>query len=158
LNDDNDGDGYISATCGGDDCDDDNPDVNPGATEEPCDGLDTDCDGSLAADEIDGDSDNVMICEGDCNDSNGNVYPSNPNTYCDCQEPFPQGTVEVECNGIDEDCNGSDYCPGSCTETADASYRAEHREYEASGLANHLAYFIPPIGIVMALRFWRRKR
>jgi len=36
-----DGDGYFSNV----DCDDNNPDVNPGQTELDCDGLDNDCDG-----------------------------------------------------------------------------------------------------------------
>ena len=47
-----DGDGYEDETCGGDDCDDGNPEVNPGRTEGPAadptclDGLDNDCDGA----------------------------------------------------------------------------------------------------------------
>jgi hypothetical protein len=40
---DNDYDGYISILSGGDDCDDYDPDVHPGA-EEVCDGKDNDCD------------------------------------------------------------------------------------------------------------------
>ncbi|HEY0004836.1 MAG TPA: putative metal-binding motif-containing protein [Pyrinomonadaceae bacterium] len=46
---DRDHDGYASSSCGGPDCDDDNPDVNPEAdesTDETCtDGIDQDCDG-----------------------------------------------------------------------------------------------------------------
>lgn len=44
-----DSDGYtVGALCGGEiDCDDDNPDVYPGAAEIPDDGLDNDCDGLL---------------------------------------------------------------------------------------------------------------
>ena len=58
---DDDGDGYEDDTCGGDDCDDSNPEVNPGGTEGPLgdttcsDGLDNDCD--EAVDEADLDCD-----------------------------------------------------------------------------------------------------
>ncbi len=40
-----DGDGFLSAACGGDDCDDDDAAVNPAAPELLGDGLDADCDG-----------------------------------------------------------------------------------------------------------------
>jgi len=52
---DTDGDGYKDETCGGSDCDDSDPAVNPGAVEGPAgdptcsDGLDNDCDGDLDA-------------------------------------------------------------------------------------------------------------
>jgi len=45
---DTDGDGYLAASCGGPDCDDDEPDVSPGANEVPGDGVDDDCDGGDA--------------------------------------------------------------------------------------------------------------
>lgn len=41
---DRDGDGWIGAQCGGPDCEDENPDINPGATDQ-ADGIDRDCDG-----------------------------------------------------------------------------------------------------------------
>lgn len=41
---DNDDDGYGDAECGGDDCDDEDPELNPG-TSERCNGIDDDCDG-----------------------------------------------------------------------------------------------------------------
>ena len=41
---DTDGDGF-SAWLGGGDCNDANPDINPGAFDNPRDGIDQDCDG-----------------------------------------------------------------------------------------------------------------
>jgi len=56
---DSDGDGYQDETCGGDDCDDDDPAVNPGITEGPAgeetceDLLDNDCDDLVDDDDPD---------------------------------------------------------------------------------------------------------
>lgn len=47
LGEDDDGDGYADATCGGDDCDDECPTCHPAGGAELCDGLDQDCDGTL---------------------------------------------------------------------------------------------------------------
>jgi len=48
---DDDGDGYIDAACGGDDCDDDDPAAYPGAPDD-CDGRDQSCDGTDGYPEI----------------------------------------------------------------------------------------------------------
>jgi len=44
---DHDGDGYYKETCGGADCDDTDPEVNPGVDEICSNGIDDDCDGMI---------------------------------------------------------------------------------------------------------------
>lgn len=46
-----DGDGYVDTLAGGDDCNDNDPNINPGAA-EACDGVDNDCDPSTTEDGI----------------------------------------------------------------------------------------------------------
>jgi hypothetical protein len=74
------------------DCDDADPAVRPGAPES-CDGVDQDCDG--VRDEgtrcFDDDGDGWTDDEGDCNDGRADVNP---------------GQVEIDGNGIDDDCDG----------------------------------------------------
>jgi len=77
-----DGDGYGVAQ----DCDDGNASVNPGAPEQPYDGLDNDCDSSTLDDDLDGDG---FIAEEDCDDDNADAFP---------------GGVEY-CDGADNDCD-----------------------------------------------------
>ena len=62
-----DGDGYFDPAHGGDDCDDTDPTVHPGAS-ELCDGVDTNCDGVIWLDEVDADGEGFMICDGECDD------------------------------------------------------------------------------------------
>lgn len=83
-----------------DDCDDTDPAVYPGA-EDPCDGQDSDCDGTS---EEDADGDGVRLCDGDCDDMSADIGPH---------------MEEVCNNGIDDDCDGS---PGSCGVYGELSY------------------------------------
>lgn len=66
-----DGDGYAFK----DDCDDGNPNVNPGAVEIPGDpdGVDEDCSGT--ADDVDGDG---FLAPEDCDDEDETSYPGAP--------------------------------------------------------------------------------
>ncbi len=52
---DRDGDGYASSLLRGEDCNDRDPSINPGVTEDPSDGIDNDCDGEVDESESGGD-------------------------------------------------------------------------------------------------------
>ena len=112
-----DGDGFTSAACGGPDCDDDDPDVRPNAT-EVCDfaGVDEDCNPETVG-EIDEDGDgfvssfccNGTACGDDCDDERAMTNPEAPE-ICN--------TLDDDCDGrIDEDC---DACVDAEVETGPA--------------------------------------
>jgi len=121
IHDDLDGDGYgdpdaWSYWCesvgvdNGDDCDDTNPNIHPGAS-EVCNGLDDDCDEQVDEGvDPDLDEDGWNECQGDCDNLDGAVFP---------------GANEI-CNGVDDDCDpatdelvdddgdGQAECDGDC--------------------------------------------
>jgi hypothetical protein len=133
--DDGDGDGYQDIACGGNDCDDTDPSIKPGATEVCGDGVDNDCDGlkgNIYFEDFDKDgfgNPNVTIdnlCNPpfdyvsdntDCDDTDNTIYPG---AYEDCDG------VDNNCNGtVDEGCStcspkgeqcdyNSDCCSGKC--------------------------------------------
>ena len=129
-----DGDGFHDAACGGDDCDDTDPDVFPGQTEAICDGIDNDCDAGTP-DAADGDGDGIDECT-DCDDADPESFPGNTEVPCDgidndcdaasldepdddgdgftacdeCDDADPDvfpGQAETVCDGIDNDCDGA---------------------------------------------------
>ena len=108
---DGDGDGYIGAEFGGDDCNDADASIGPHAT-EVCDGVDNNCDGSidegtLSTFYVDADGDTwgdpdsaYEACEmndgdvtnaGDCDDTDSDIRPESGLDTCD---------------GVDNDCDG----------------------------------------------------
>ncbi len=105
-------DGYILQAG---DCDDTNPDINPGAT-EVCDGVDNDCDGNADDDAVD-----AATWYWDV-DRDGYGDETHPTYACtqpqgnsaiggDCDDTDPAinpAAEEIPGNGVDEDCDGTD--------------------------------------------------
>ena len=110
---DQDGDGYDPEESGGDDCDDTDAEVHPGAT-ETCDGVDQDCDGEIDDDAIDastwyadadgdgyGDAGTTVTA---CAAPTGFVADA---TDCDDSLPAVNPAAAEACNGLDDDCDGA---------------------------------------------------
>jgi len=91
-----DGDGFMAVSCGGSDCDDADPDRNPGAT-ETCNGVDEDCDETTVGG-LDADGDGFVAAE--C--CNGDTCGPD----CDDANPGVQPTEAESCDGVDNDCDG----------------------------------------------------
>ena len=93
LRGDADNDGHVSPSRGGDDCDDDDPTINPSATDIPYDGINSDC-GPTSDYDADRDGHESADFNGD---------------DCDDQDPLVSPTAtDVPYDGIDQDCDGVD--------------------------------------------------
>lgn len=135
---DRDGDGYFDglnpdceSTYGPEllDCDDANPDINPGTVEVECDDLDNDCN-EETPDSFDNDEDGVLSCD-DCDDEDASLTTGlgvdldedgvSACLDCDDQDPanFP-GNLEI-CDGQDNNCNDEEDELEECTSFEDYS-------------------------------------
>jgi hypothetical protein len=172
--DDADGDGYgfppsIACASAEEDCDDTNPDVNPGALEGPfgdpvcSDTIDNDCDG-----DVDGADSGCAACVD--NDGDGYGVPGNPSCTHpeeDCDDAnagVNPGAAEI-CNdaGVDEDCDGlTDSADPDCAPSYASAANAEASTYGSgsltgSGTFNELVLVVLPLGVVVFLRRIRRR-
>jgi len=95
------------------DCNDDNPNINPGVPEICGNDIDENCDG-IIADDIDNDGDGYFACglPQDCHDGNPDIHPDAQETCnglddnCDGLIDGQELTVEICGNGIDDNCDG----------------------------------------------------
>jgi hypothetical protein len=94
---DEDGDGFADFGQGGDDCDDADPNVYPGAAELCGDGVDQDCQGGDRGCGGDSDGDGYVLGD-DCDDADPTVHPG---------LSALTGELAAElCDGLDNDCDG----------------------------------------------------
>lgn len=115
--DDGDGDGF---TIGEGDCNDNDPNINPGVPEATCDGIDNDCN-SATEDDVDADGDGVSACNNDCDDGDSATYPG-AEEICDgldndCDGAVPADEADCSCPPGEPNCNDGGNAGGCCSAT-----------------------------------------
>jgi hypothetical protein len=136
---DSDGDGHDSFAAGGDDCDDSDADIFPGAQDTWYDGVDSNCDEWSDYDQ-DGDGhDHADHGGDDCDDTDAGINPSQEEVWYD--------GVDTDCDGLsdyDRDGDGDDsdaYGGGDCDDD-DASVYLDSGETSRDGLDDDCDGFV----------------
>ncbi|MCB9674296.1 MAG: hypothetical protein H6737_04215 [Alphaproteobacteria bacterium] len=103
------------------DCADNDPAVNPGASELTCNGVDDDCSAATPdGEDLDGDGSNECA---DCNDSDPDNFPGNVES-CDGQDNDCDGLADVAGPGseLDADSDGVRRCENDCDDADPTAY------------------------------------
>lgn len=135
---------------------------------EICDGLDNNCDGVIPPDEFDDDGDGYVECTpwsgtiagiiggDDCDDSPANGALSNPGLTEDIASGNCSDTFDNDCDTLfdsDPECSG-----GACSASVESSTIGASKVYAGSAPIRNVAHLLMPVGALIAIRLWRRRK
>jgi len=136
---DDDDDEYTDEACGGDDCNDEEDDINPGEDEE-CNNIDDNCNGQI--DENFADLGNTCTVGVGACAASGDYVCNGDGSGTECSAtPGTPASGDFTCDGVDDDCNGQedeDYVPqttncgvGACSATGSTSCNSGGNEVDS---------------------------